>query len=76
MDDLTRLSEENNKRILDIVQALQPVTAERVQEELERRHGVRASLEQVTRYMEFLRSSFPRKLAHAGPELWIVVDLG
>jgi transposase len=76
MDDLTRLSEENNKRILDIVEALQPATAQQVQEELERRHGVRASLEQVTRYMEFLRSNFPRKLAHAGPELWIVVDLG
>jgi hypothetical protein len=52
------------------------VTAQRVQEELERRHGLRAPLDQVTRYMEFLRSNFPRKLAHAGPELWILVDLG
>lgn len=76
MDDLSKLTDENNRRILDIVEALQPVTAQRVQEEMERRHGVRASLEQVTRYMEFLRSNFPRKLAHAGPELWIVVDLG
>jgi hypothetical protein len=76
MGDLTRLSDENSKRILDIVEALQPVTAQRVQEELERRHGLRAPLDQVTRYMEFLRSNFPRKLAHAGPELWILVDLG
>jgi len=26
--------------------------------------------------MEFLRSGFPRKLAHAGPGRWNMVDLG
>jgi hypothetical protein len=76
MNDLAKLSDENTTRILDIVEALQPATAQQVQGELERRHGLRAPIEQVTRYMEFLRSNFPRKLAHAGPELWIVVDLG
>lgn len=75
MDDLTKLSEENTNRILDIVEALQPTTARRVQEELERKHGVRAELDQVVRYMEWLRSGFPRKLAHAGPDGWILVDL-
>lgn len=75
MGDLTKLREENSNRILDIVEALQPVTARQVQEELQSRHGVAADLEQVVRYMEWLRSGFPRKLAHAGPDLWIVVDL-
>ena len=75
MDDLSKLSEENSSRIFDIVAELQPATARQVQEELERRHGVRAELAQVVHYMEWLRSGFPRKLAHAGPERWIVVDL-
>ena len=44
--------------------------------ELARRHGVEAPIEQVVRYMEFLRSGFPRKLAHAGPGRWNMVDLG
>jgi len=76
MSDLSRLSDENSNRIFAIVEELQPVSAQRVREELERRHAMAAPLEQVVRYMEFLRSGFPRKLAHAGPELWIVVDLG
>ncbi len=75
MGDLTKLCEADSNRILDLVEALQPVTARQVQAELERRHGVRAELERVVRYMEWLRSGFPRKLAHAGPDHWIVVDL-
>lgn len=76
MADLTRLTQENSDRILDIVGDLGNCTAEEVREELARRHGLEAPLEQVERYMEFLRSGFPRKLAHAGPERWIMVDLG
>jgi len=75
MGDLNILSDENTKKIMDIVEELQPVTAQRVREELARRHGIAADLEQVVRYMEWLRSGFPRKLAHAGPDGWIVVDL-
>jgi transposase len=75
MSDLTKLNEENSNRILDIVAALQPVTAQRVLEELARQHGVEAELGQVVRYMEWLRSGFPRKLSHAGPDLWLMVDL-
>lgn len=76
MSDLTRLTQENSDRILDIVGELELCSAEQVQEELARRHGLEAPLEQVERYMEFLRSGFPRKLAHAGPGRWIMVDLG
>ncbi|MEN6645308.1 MAG: hypothetical protein ABFE08_22940 [Armatimonadia bacterium] len=76
MSDLTRLTQENSDRILDIVGELELCSAEQVQEELVRRHGLEAPVEQVERYMEFLRSGFPRKLAHAGPGRWIMVDLG
>lgn len=76
MSDLTRLTQENSDRILDIVGELELCSAEEVRNELARRHGLEAPLEQVERYMEFLRSGFPRKLAHAGPGRWIMVDLG
>lgn len=76
MGGLDRLTSENSELILDIVAELQPITVARVQEELAKRHGVSADLEHVVKYMEWLRSGFPRKLAHAGPELWIMVDLG
>ena len=75
MSDLTKLTEENSNRILDLVGELGQCTAQQVQEELARRHGLQAPIEQVVRYMEFLRSGFPRKLAHAGPDRWIMVDL-
>ena len=74
MNDLSKLTDETSKKVMDIVEELQPVTAARVREELSRRHGIEADLDQVIRYMEYLRSSFPRKLAHAGPDAWIVVD--
>jgi hypothetical protein len=76
MSDLTKLTPENSAHILDIVADLGRPTAAQVQAELAARHGLEAPLEQVVRYMEFLRSSFPRKLAHAGPEHWVMVDLG
>ncbi|NCO43023.1 MAG: hypothetical protein COZ06_03075 [Armatimonadetes bacterium CG_4_10_14_3_um_filter_66_18] len=75
MTDLTKLTEENSNLILDVVAALQPVTAQRVLEELTRHPGVAAELAQLVRYMEWLRGGFPRKLAHAGPDLWLMVDL-
>jgi hypothetical protein len=76
MSDLTKLTRENSDRILDIVAEQPNCTADQVRAELAARHGLEAPLEQVTRYMEYLRSGFPRKLAHAGPERWIMVDLG
>ncbi len=76
MDDLSKLSDETSDRIMTIVEELQPVGAPRVREELARRHGLEVELEPLVRYMEMLRSGFPRKLAHAGPDAWGVVDLG
>ena len=75
MADLTRLSAEASEMIFEIVERLQPATAEQVREELASRYGVCAERAAVVHYMEWLRSSFPRKLAHAGPDLWILVDL-
>jgi len=75
MDDLRKLNDESTNRIMEIVEDLQPVTAQRVREELKRRHGMDPELDQLVRYMEWLRSSFPRKLAHAGPDAWVVIDL-
>ncbi len=76
MGDLSKLSQENSERILDLVAELGTCTAAQVQAGLAERHGLAAPLEQVERYMEFLRSGFPRKLAHAGPGRWNIVDLG
>lgn len=75
MGDLTKLNDETTNRIMDIVEELQPVTAQRVCEELKRRHGMDPEFDPLVRYMEWLRSSFPRKLAHAGPDAWAVIDL-
>jgi hypothetical protein len=74
MSDLTQLTEQNSTRILDLVAELQPATAQQIRDELARRHQLDVPLEQVVHYLEWLRSGFPRKLAHAGPERWIVVD--
>jgi hypothetical protein len=76
MSDLTKLTKENSDRILDIVAELGTCTAEQVQAELVKRHDLDAPMEQLTRYMEYLRSGFPRKLAHAGPGRWNIVELG
>ena len=76
MADLTRLTQENSDRILDLVGELGSCTPQQVQSELAGRYGLEAPLEQVVHYMEFLRSGFPRKLAHAGPGRWVMVDLG
>ena len=70
-----KLCDENSNRVFAIVAELQPVTAQRVREELQRRHGMQVEPAEVVHYMEWLRSGFPRKLAHAGPERWTVVDL-
>ncbi len=76
MGDLTKLTQENSDRILDIVGELGTCTAEQVGAALAERYGLEAPPEQLLRYMEFLRSGFPRKLAHAGPGRWVMVDLG
>jgi hypothetical protein len=76
MADLTKLTQESSDRILDLVGELGTCTAEQVQAELAQRFGLDAPLDQLVRYMEFLRSGFPRKLAHAGPGRWVMVDLG
>lgn len=75
MGDLSKLNAEASGWIFDIVGELQPVTVGRVRDELAQRHGLEAEVAQVKRYMEFLRSGFPKKLAHAGPEAWTLVDL-
>ena len=75
MDDLSKPCDEHTRKIMAIVEELQPVTANRVQEELAHRHGLEVDLAQLVRYMQWLRSGFPRKLAHAGPDAWAVIDL-
>jgi hypothetical protein len=75
LSDLTKLTAEDTNRILDLVGELQPCTAPQVLAELQKRFGVEAELPQLVRYMEFLRSNFPRKLVHAGPDGWGMVDL-
>ena len=76
MGDLTKLNKEDSEHILDIVGELGTCTTEDVLRGLSARHGTEAPIEQVQRYMEFLRSGFPRKLVHAGPGRWNLVDLG
>lgn len=76
MGELTKLTQENSDRILDIVGEQPNCSSEEVRAELSARYGLEAPIELVVRYMEFLRSGFPRKLAHAGPGRWIMVDLG
>ena len=76
MADLSRLCDDTSAKIMAIVEELQPATAKQVQQELTRRHGIAADLDQLVHYMEWLRSGFPRKLAHAGPDGWAVIDLG
>lgn len=76
MDNLSKLCDETSDRIMTIVEELQPVGAPRVQEELARRHGLEVELEPLVRYMEMLRSGFPRRLVHAGPDAWALIDLG
>jgi len=75
MDDLSKLSDESSDRIMAIVEELQPATAKQVLQELSSRHDLTVEIDQLTRYMEWLRSGFPRKLAHAGPDAWVVIDL-
>ena len=75
MHDLRKPCDENTRKIMAIVESLQPVTATQVQAELARRHGIEVDLDQLVRYMEWLRSGFPRKLAHAGPDAWVLIDL-
>jgi hypothetical protein len=75
MLDLSRLSQETSDLIFAAVADIQPATAAQVKEELQRRHGGEVALERLVHYMEFLRSAFPKKLAHAGPDNWVVVDL-
>ncbi len=75
MADLTRLNQATSDLIMDIVGDLGTCTAEQVQAELLRRDGTAAERDELVRYMEFLRSGFPRKLAHAGPGRWVLVVL-
>jgi dTDP-4-amino-4,6-dideoxygalactose transaminase len=69
-DEYTR----EQKLILDIVEALQPIGPADVQKHLARRR-VRLTVEQVRELMERLRSGFPRKLSYAGPERFAYHDL-
>jgi len=54
---------------------MQPVTAREVCEALRQTYDVRMSEEEAEEHMERLRSDFPTKLAHAGPDRYHIVDL-
>ncbi|MDP6111797.1 MAG: DegT/DnrJ/EryC1/StrS family aminotransferase [Planctomycetota bacterium] len=60
--------------VLDIVQSLQPVGPASVTKELAKK-GTELSSAAVLEAMEALRSGFPRKLSHAGPERFAYHDL-
>lgn len=60
--------------VLDIVATLQPVGPDRVAKELANK-GMKVSPAEVLEIMEGLRSAFPRKLSHAGPERFAYHDL-
>ncbi|MBN1675538.1 MAG: DegT/DnrJ/EryC1/StrS family aminotransferase [Kiritimatiellae bacterium] len=61
-------------QILDIVAALQPVSPAVVRDRLARKR-IHKPLAEVLEIMEQLRSTFPRKLSHAGPEHFAYHDL-
>jgi len=60
--------------ILDIVEAKQPIGPAEVARELKRK-GVSLPTAKVLELMEALRSSYPRKLSHAGPIKFAYHDL-
>lgn len=60
--------------VLDIVEALQPVAPDIVAKELKKK-GLKLSKGQTLEMMEALRSGYPRKLSHAGPERFAYHDL-
>jgi len=60
--------------VLDIVEALQPVAPDEVRKALKKKR-VNLANAQVLDLMEKLRSGFPRKLSHAGPERFAYHDL-
>jgi len=69
-DDYTR----EQKLVLDIVESLQPVGPDKVCRLLKKKR-VNRTVDQVREVMEQLRSGFPRKLSHAGPEKFAYHDL-
>lgn len=75
MPDSFPLTDENTQRLLDIVAALQPVTTRQIQEELARRYGLQVDLAELSRYLGWLRSGFPRRVVRAGLERWAVIEL-
>ena len=75
MPEKLPITDEHTDRIFEIVEERQLATVREVCAEFKARHGAEVAEEAMESYMEWLRSSFPRKLAHAGPDHWIVVDL-
>lgn len=54
---------------------MQPVTAKEVCMALRETHGIQMSEEEMHEHLERLRSSFPTRLVHAGPDRYHVIDL-
>lgn len=75
MSDALPLSEENTSRLFALVEALQPATTRQVQEALAEQYGLQVEAEELKRYLEWLRSGFPKRLVHVGLERWSVVEM-
>jgi len=54
---------------------MQPVTAAEVCKALRETYCIQIPEEEVYEHMERLRSNFPIKLAHAGPDRYCIIDL-
>lgn len=54
---------------------MQPVTAREVCTALRETYRIQLSEEEMYEHMERLRSSFPTRLVHAGPDRYHVIDL-
>lgn len=61
--------------IFEVVRKMQPVTAKEVCMVLRETHGIQMSEEEMYEHLERLRSSFPTRLVHAGPDRYHLIDL-
>ena len=59
-----------------IVQQMQPCTLREVVALLAQDHGIQMEPEQVRAVLEEMRTCYPRRTIHAGPDRWGALELG
>jgi len=72
---LTYKTLEIKDKVFEVVRKMQPVTANEVCKALRKTYGLRMAEEEMHEHLERLRSSFPTRLVHAGPDRYYVIDL-